>query len=179
MKKDKPEMKADNVIEFVKLLNENGINVIVDGGWGVDALLEKQTRHHNDLDIAVEHKDVPKIRMLLEQRNFKDVLRDDTRDCNFVLGDDDGHEIDIHSYIFDSEGKLIFGIEYPFDSLKGSGSINGFPVKCITPEWMVKFHAGYKLDENDYHDVKLLCQKFGFELPAEYLVFKLKETGQV
>ena len=172
-------MKADDVIEFVKLLNENGVNVIIDGGRGVDALLEKQTRHHNDLDIAVEHKDVPKIRMLLEQRNFKDVLRDDTRDCNFVLGDDDGHEIDIHSYIFDSEGKLIFGIEYPFDSLKGSGSINGFPVKCITPEWMVKFHAGYKLDENDYHDVKLLCRKFGFELPAEYLVFKLKETGQV
>jgi len=32
MKKDKPEMKADDVIEFVKLLNENGINVIVDGG---------------------------------------------------------------------------------------------------------------------------------------------------
>ena len=42
MKKDKPEMKADDVIEFVKLLNESGINIIADGGWEVDALLEKQ-----------------------------------------------------------------------------------------------------------------------------------------
>lgn len=26
----------------------------------------------------------------------------------------------------------------------------------INPAWMVKFHTGYELDENDYHDVKLL-----------------------
>ena len=172
MRKDKPEMTADDVIAFVKLLNENSIDVCTDGGWGVDALLGKQTRQHNDLDIAVEHKDVPQIRALLEERNYKDIPRDDTRDCNFVLGDNDGHEIDIHSYTFDTEGKLIFGIEYPFDSLKGIGSINGFPVKCITPEWMVKFHTWYKPDKNDYHDVKLLCQKFGIELPAIYSEFE-------
>jgi lincosamide nucleotidyltransferase A/C/D/E len=33
---------------------------------------------------------------------------------------------------------------------------------------MVKFHTGYKLDENDYRDVKALCQRFGLEVPAEY-----------
>ena len=137
MSKENLEMTANDVINFVKLLNGNGVEVCIDGGWGVDALLGKQTRLHNDLDIAVEHKDVPKIRALLEMRNYKDVPRDDTRDCNFVLGDDDGHLIDIHTYTFDSTGKLVFGVEYPFDSLKGTGSINGFSVKCITPKWMV------------------------------------------
>ncbi len=176
MKKDNPEMTANDVIEFVKLLNNNDIDVYIDGGWGVDALLEKQTRRNNDLDIAVQHKDIPQIRALLEARSYKDVLCDDTRDCNFVLGDDDGHLIDVHSYTFDSAGNIVFGVEYPYDSLKGIGLISGFPVKCIDPEWMVKFHAGYKLDDNDYHDVKLLCQKFGFELPSEYAEFKLKES---
>ncbi len=160
MSKDNPEMTADDVIEFVKLLEDNDIDVCLDGGWGVDALLGKQTRLHTDLDIAVEHKDVPKIRALLEARGYKDDPRDDTRECNFVLGDDDGHLIDIHSFTFDPAGNLIFGVEYPFDSLKGTGSINGFSVKCITPEWMVKFHSGYKLDEGDYYDVRLLCEKF-------------------
>ena len=78
VKKDNPEMTANDVIEFVKLLNNNDIDVYIDGGWGVDALLEKQTRRNNDLDIAVQHKDIPQIRALLEARSYKDVLCDDT-----------------------------------------------------------------------------------------------------
>ena len=143
----------------------------MDGGWGVDALLGEQTRTHEDLDVAVEHKDVPQIWSILEARGYQDVPRDDTRDCNFVLGDDQGHLVDIHSFTFDEQGELIFGVEYPFDLLQGSGSINGVTVRCITPEWMLKFHSGYALDEKDYHDVKLLCERFGFEMPAEYADF--------
>ncbi|MBE7433053.1 MAG: nucleotidyltransferase family protein [Anaerolineales bacterium] len=170
---------AADVIELVNLLDAHGIGVVIDGGWGVDALLGKQTRTHSDLDIAVERADVPNIRALLEGRGYKEVLRDDTRECNFVMGDDKGRLIDIHSYTFDEEGKVIFGVEYPFDSLKGTGSIAGYPVKCITPEWMVKFHTGYKLDENDYYDVKLLCEKFGIEIPAEFAEFLPKaENGR-
>jgi lincosamide nucleotidyltransferase A/C/D/E len=165
------EMNAHDVVELLWLFEQNGIEVFVDGGWGVDALLGKQTRLHEDLDIALEHKHVATLRMLLEARGYKDVLRDDTRDCNFVLGDDQGHEVDIHSYTFDAEGNNIFGVKYPFDSLTGVGMINNYPVKCISPEWMVKFHTGYALDENDYHDVLALCQHFGIPLPGEYEKF--------
>jgi lincosamide nucleotidyltransferase A/C/D/E len=174
MQTENTEMTATDVIEFVQLLNQNNIDVYIDGGWGVDALLGEQTRVHSDLDIAVEHKDVPQIRALLEARGYQDVPRNDTRECNFVLGDDLGHQIDFHSYTFDSAGKHIFGVEYPLESLSGSGSVNGYPVKCISPEWMVKFHTGYPLDENDYHDVKLLCQCFGIPIPAEYEEFEKK-----
>ncbi|MGZ6346476.1 MAG: nucleotidyltransferase domain-containing protein [Anaerolineales bacterium] len=161
-------MTAKDVITIVSLLNENDINVVIDGGWGVDALLGKQTRTHADLDVAVEHKDVPKIRALLEAKGYHEVPWGDTWECNFVLGDDKGHLCDIHSCTFDENGNNIFGVKYPYESLKGSGLINGDPVKCITPEWMVKFHRGYKLDENDYHDVKQLCVKFGIEMPKEF-----------
>lgn len=166
-----PEMTAGDVIAFVQLLNENHIEVYIDGGWGVDALLGEQTRPHADLDIALQHKDVLQVRALLEARGYKDVPRDDTWECNFVLGDEHGHLVDFHSYTFDSDGNHTFGVKYPFDSLTGTGSINGQAVKCIPPEWMVKFHTGYKLDDNDYHDVKALCQRFGLEIPAEYEEF--------
>ena len=102
--------------------------------------------------------------------------RDDTRDCNFVLGDDQGHQIDIHSYIFDMAGHVVYGVEYPFDSLTGTGSVNGHSVKCISPEWLVKFHAGYKLDEDDYHDVKALCQRFGIKMPLEFTEFERNDA---
>ena len=176
MQKDNPEMTAQDVIAFVQLLNQHDIEVYIDGGWGVDALLGEQTRPHSDLDIAVAHKDVPQIRALLEARGYRDVPRDDTWECNFVLGDDEGRLIDIHSYTFDAEGNTIYGVAYPYASLSGTGSIDGFPVKCISPAWMVKFHTGYELDKGDYHDVKLLCQRFGIALPAEYETFVAKES---
>lgn len=61
---------------------------------------------------------------------------------------------------------------YPLDSLAGKGSVNGHPVKCISAEWMVKFHSGYLLDEGDYNDVKVLCLRFGIPMPSEYDIFK-------
>ena len=170
-----PEMTADDVIAFVQLLRKHDLDVFLDGGWGVDALLGEQTRPHGDIDIALPHKDVPQVRALLEARGYKDVPRNDTWECNFVLGDDEGHQVDFHSYTFDESGNHIFGVKYPFESLTGTGTIQGVPVKCISPEWTIKFHTGYKLDENDYHDVKVLCQRFGLETPADYAEFIEKE----
>jgi lincosamide nucleotidyltransferase A/C/D/E len=170
------DMSADVIVQLLQLFEQHGIKVVVDGGWGVDALLGKQTRLHADLDIALEHKDVPKLRALLEAHGYKNVPRDDTRDCNFVMGDELGHEVDFHSYSFDAHGTLIFGVEYPLDSLTGTGVIQGYSVTCISVEWMVKFHSGYELDENDYHDVSALCERFGIALPAEYERFTQKCT---
>jgi lincosamide nucleotidyltransferase A/C/D/E len=167
----KPEMTGENVIMIIDLLEKNGIEVYIDGGWGVDALLGKQTRKHDDLDIALPHKFVPKLRELLEIHGYKDVPRDDTRDCNFVMGDEKGHWVDVHSYTFDKNGKLVFGIAYEPNHLIGIGTINGYSVKCIPPDVMVKFHTGYDVDEKDYHDVKALCEQFNISLPKDYEKF--------
>src|SRR5260221_5429726 len=94
------------------------------------------------------------------------------------MGDDNGREVDGHSYTYDGQGKLVFGVEYPFGSLTGTGSIHGYPVKCISPEWMVKFHSGYELDGNDYRDVSALCERFGIALPAEYERFTQEGAGR-
>lgn len=167
----KDETTAADVVAFVELLRTHGIEVCLDGGWGVDALLGWQSRPHADLDIALEHRHVPTVRALLEEGGYRDVPRDDTRDCNFVMGDDMGRLIDFHTYTFDENGKLTFGLDYPPESLTGSGTVDGVPVRCITSEWLVKFHSGYELDEGDYHDVRLLCEKFGIPLPKEYARF--------
>lgn len=167
-----PEMPAADSVELLRLFEAHGLQVCVDGGWAVDALLGEQTRPHADLDIALPHSQVPALRRLLEARGFTDVPRDDSRDCNFVLGDSRGRQVDIHSYTFDAEGKLTFGVAYPFDSLNGTGSILGHPVRCITPEWLVRFHTGYKVDGDDYRDVKALCARFDLPLPEEYGVFE-------
>jgi lincosamide nucleotidyltransferase A/C/D/E len=37
---------------------------------------------------------------------------------------------------------------------------------------MVKFHSGYPLDENDYRDVRALCNRFGIPLPDDFARFE-------
>ncbi len=63
-------MSGDVVVQLLQLFEQHGIEVVVDGGWGVDALLGEQTRSHGDVDIALQHKDVPKLRALLEARGY-------------------------------------------------------------------------------------------------------------
>ena len=165
-------MTSADVVNFYTELDNLGIKIWLDGGWGVDALLGEQTRSHADLDIVIQQKDVKKARGLLEGQGYKNVERDDTRPWNFVLGDANGHEIDFHVIVFDNKGNGIYGsIEngWPVGSLAGTGNINGHPIRCVSPEYMFKSHTGYKLHEKDLKDVSALCRKFGIDYPEEYI----------
>lgn len=166
-------MNLTDVIDLYTELNNLGIEVWLDGGWGVDALLGEQTRRHADLDIVIQQKDVPKLRAFLETEGYKDVPRDDTSTWNFVLGDNHGRLVDVHAVTLDAEGNGLYGpmekgVMYPSGSLTGSGVLDGRIVKCISPEYMVKFHTGYKLRETDCRDVSALCARFGIAYPADY-----------
>jgi lincosamide nucleotidyltransferase A/C/D/E len=164
-------MNAADVVEFLRMMERNGIDVVVDGGWGVDALLGHQTRPHDDLDIAIQHRDAPRLRELMSTRGYRELQDPNGMEFNFVLTDLAGRKVDVHSYTFDSQGNLVEGIAYPFESLSGSGSINGHRVGCITPEWMVKFHTQYEPEEDDFRDVLALCTRFGIALPQIYRRF--------
>lgn len=174
MKKNKLKLKMNSadVLSFYNELNSLGIQIWVDGGWGVDALLGEQTRPHNDLDIAVQWKDVPKLHELLASKGYRQIREDNQ--WNFVLVDDKGHEIDIHAFIYDDKGNVVEGIMYPADSLTGTGIIDGQTVKCIAAEYVVKFHSGYEFKDKDFKDVVAICEKFNIDLPEEYARFKQK-----
>lgn len=168
-----------SVADLVQEFNHRGIELWIDGGWGVDALLEKQTRSHSDLDIAIQEKDVAAAVSLLEEKGYVRVKRGDETEWNFIMGDREARFIDFHVINLDQEGNGIYGPAengdfYHKDALSGKGHIGDLEVKCISPEWMVKFHTGYTLRESDRHDVNALCEKFGIELPEEYKLYAKK-----
>ena len=174
IKKSVPEkiMSSKDVIVLYTALEKLGITIWVDGGWGVDALLGKQTRPHGDLDIAVQYKDLVGLRTYLESQGYSEVERDEDKKWNFVLGDENGHEVDVHAFTFNDGGHVVEGIEYPDGSLDGIGMIDGHTVRCITPKHMIIFHTRHEPRENDFKDVAALCEKFGIEYPEKYAHFK-------
>ncbi len=170
------EMTADGVLDFLDLVERLGVRVWLDGGWAVDACLGEQTRRHGDLDIVVEQPDVETVTGALRAQGWSDVPRDDTRPENFVLGDGAGGEVDFHVIALDEAGDGVYGPpengeRYPAEALSGRGVVAGRRVACISPEWLVRFHSGYEPDEDDWADVKALCDRFGIPVPEDYVRF--------
>ena len=50
----------NDACEILSWAYNNNIEIWLDGGWGVDALLGKETRQHNDIDLFVEEKNYNK-----------------------------------------------------------------------------------------------------------------------
>ncbi len=161
-------MNSNDVLKIYNDLQVNDINIWIDGGWCVDALLGKQTREHPDLDIAVNRKCADKLHTLLLSWGYKDEIRKDTSDWNFVLKDSNNRIVDVHVFEFDENGKSIYGIEYDHAALTGKGTIEGQAVNCIDPKWMFKYKTAYKPAEKDLKDVQALSDKFGFVLPGSH-----------
>jgi lincosamide nucleotidyltransferase A/C/D/E len=175
-------MTAEDTLFVYNLLENNDIRVWLDGGWAVDAHLGLQTRRHNDVDIAIDINDVAKYLKIMNEHGYKRVLRDGDKPECFVVGDDQGHAIDTHIFVWDEHGNGIYGPPenndmWPAASLRSFGSIGGQPVRATSPECLVKFHTGYEVDADDWHDVRLLCERFDLEIPADFRRFQNVQTG--
>lgn len=164
-------MKAEDVVALWRLFEEGGLDVCIDGGWAVDAMLGYQSRLHGDLDIAIPTSKVAALRHVLSCRGYEESPQPDSWEHNFVLRHPEGASVDVHSYELNADGSNRSGVAYMAEHLTGRGVILGQPVRCVPPLWLVRFHTGYDLDRDDWHDVRLLCEKFDLPLPDEFAPF--------
>jgi FMN phosphatase YigB (HAD superfamily) len=169
------EMTEADATEILRLMKSRGIDVWVDGGWGVDALLGRRSRPHDDIDLVLRQSDLGRLAELLGAAGFRRV-EEAARPFNFVMADRRGREVDLHSVVFDAAGNGLYGPQpadrdgrvYPAASFTGNGRIGGEPVRCMTAEYQVANHTGYDPGDADFHDVYVLHEKFGIGLPDEF-----------
>lgn len=158
-----------DAIDLIMLAEELEINVFIDGGWGVDALLGEQTREHQDIDLFVEERQAVRFIYALHQQGFKERTETYSTPQHIVFADADGRTVDLHLFTYTSERKIVFeGAIYPADTFNGEGCIGRKKVSCIPPQAQVAFHTGYVFDENDIKDVLALCYHFHIPIPEEY-----------
>ena len=63
-----------DVCEILEMLSEASVKVFLDGGWGVDALIGRETRIHNDIDLFVEKKDYGKAISVITWKGYREVV---------------------------------------------------------------------------------------------------------
>jgi aminoglycoside-2''-adenylyltransferase len=83
-------MLAEEVVDLLDYLEGLGVDLWLDGGWGVDALLETQTRGHDDLDLVVALDQVPRLQAALAERGY--LLGG--APMSFEITDDAGRQVD-------------------------------------------------------------------------------------
>jgi len=175
-------VRAEDVISIYQVLSDNGIQVWLSGGWGIDALLQEQTRPHKDLDIIMLVDDIVRMRELLGRDGYalKELWSENSwvMDAHgteiptaFVLQDSEGREVDAHAMRLDDRGNGVpawaaEGFIFRREDLAGEGTITGVAVRCLSPEMQVLCHAGYELPEEHLRDMELLHERFGVEYTA-------------
>ena len=165
-------MDAAEVVRVLDALDAAGVDWGITGGWGIDALLRRETRSHGDLDLGVASEAVDDAIDALAPLGY--VLVRDDRPARVVLTSDVG-QVDLHPIAWQLSGDGVqTGLDgeifdYPAGSLDAEGEIGGRVVRCGTPELQVAFHSHYEPRDHDRRDMAALATEFGLSLPAAYL----------
>lgn len=165
-------MSAQDVVAAMQSLEAAGVPTWLDGGWAVDAALGRQTRAHDDLDLVLALEQTDAACAALLPLGYH--MHTDERPTRFVLRDAQDRRIDVHTVTFDAHGNGVQRLpdgrafSYPPDGFTGLGHVAGSALRCLTPEVQLLCHAGYAPDEQDQHDVRLLCEEFSLPLPEPY-----------
>ena len=140
-------MHAADVAAVILALADAGVEVWVEGGWGVDALVGEETRPHKDVDLLVRPDDAEALVGWLEAHDFRLVAGEPSAG---LWRDDTGRGVDTRTTATVEPGWLT-----------GTGTIGGVVVWCLTVEGQLALHEGYPPEAKDRHDVELLRRRFG------------------
>lgn len=164
-------MKAAEVLHVLDALDAAGIRSGITGGWGIDALLRRETRPHGDVDLGVAAEAVDAAIEALRPLGYAVAV--DERPARLVMKSALG-QVDLHPIAWQASGAGVqTGLagetfDYPAGSLDAEGEIGGRIVRCATPDLQLAFHERYEPREHDRRDMAALANAFGLSLPAQY-----------
>lgn len=156
-------MTGHDVLRVLDALHVNGVSPVIQGGWGVDALLGLQTRGHQFVDLIVEEVEQPEILMALDALGYDQVTH--VSRGRTELHQPDGRKISLHLL----DDNLVqhtneWRFQFPASTLLGRGLIVGRPVRCLSADGHVLVQADRDLTDTVQADLFLLADQLGARL---------------
>lgn len=148
---------------IIDMMKELDIEYWVEGGWGIDVLIGKQTREHRDIDIDFDSEKEELLINKLESLGYQ--MTTDERPTRAELYHPEHGFIDIHPFVLDTPGMMKqanpFGGWFELeDSWFTESVFEGRTIPCVSVEGQRLFHSGYELREVDQIDLKSLDEVF-------------------
>ena len=154
-----PDMTPDEVHTVLDALSTAGCPAWISGGWGVDALVGRQTRPHRDLDLGIAAEHEAAALHALGRLGY--VIETDWRPVRVEVVAGGRGRVDLHPLAFDEAGD---GHQAGLDGTTfrwpkecfTTGTVGGREVGCISVDQQLLFHSGYEPREVDRADLALL-----------------------
>jgi lincosamide nucleotidyltransferase A/C/D/E len=149
-------MNLSDVLEVLDAVRSLGCRFWLEGGWGVDALVGRQTRPHRDVDVDFDAAFEGALLEVLAGLGYS--VETDWRPNRVELAAPGRRWVDLHPLVIDDDGNArqaaLDGGWHEFDrSWFTSGTLAGEPVPCVSVEAQLLFHTGYELRTVDLLDL--------------------------
>ncbi len=150
---------AAEVHRVLGALDAAGCRSWLAGGWGVDALVGRQTRPHRDLDLLVEASSMESALSALRRLGYE--VETDWLPVRVEVASPGRGWVDLHPVAFDADGHGVQAgpdgttYEYPAGCLV-SGRIDDREVGALSVRRQLELHEGYPPRAVDRHDAAVL-----------------------
>ena len=165
-------MTEESAGRLCRLLDGHGVRYWLVGGWGVDALLGRCTREHEDLDVLLVVSQHAQAWRVLRTEGYQlayrweenvdvpgTIIAGVVQPTAYVLEDRSGRQVDVHVLddsttalvpLWSTDRRLIPG------ALDAHGTVDGVHVRCMSAGMQLVAHEGYVLPETHKADVAIL-----------------------
>jgi lincosamide nucleotidyltransferase A/C/D/E len=152
-------MTFEQLLSVLGTVRSVGCRFWLEGGWGVDALVGRQTRAHRDVDIDIDGAFEEEVLAVLQELGY--VIETDWRPNRVELAAPGRGWVDVHPLVIDDHGNARQAAlgggwhEFPraFVTIR---RLDDVPVPCFSIEAQRLFHSGYELRDVDEHDLAVL-----------------------
>lgn len=165
--------RADDVLEVLHALQDAGVASWLAGGWGVDALLGRQTRAHHDVDVIVltggdiEKRALRALASIGIDERVNGATRGRRLPAPVRLRDRYGRIVDLIPVELSTLPFIDVGDDISGDGAAGRlgaiGCINGQSVRCLSLGAQLALHEGFDLEPQQRRDLTALVRGFGFD----------------
>lgn len=152
-------MTLAEVLRVLSALIAAGCRFWLEGGWGVDALVGRQTRVHRDVDVDIDAACEEAALAVLGRLGY--TVETDWRPNRVELVAAGRGWVDLHPLRIEDDGSARqAALGGGFHDFPGTfftvGSLDGVPVPCVSARAQRLFRTGYEPRAVDTHDLALL-----------------------
>jgi lincosamide nucleotidyltransferase A/C/D/E len=149
-------MNLADVLQVLDVLHRVGCAFWLEGGWGVDALVGRQTRTHRDVDVDFDARYEEQVLDALTGLGYS--IETDWRPNRVELSAPGSRWVDLHPLVIEDDGDArqaaLDGGWHEFHrSWFTTGTLGGVVVPCVSVEAQRLFHSGYELRAIDVLDL--------------------------